>query len=109
MLRGKCHRREEGWWHYEVCHGEKVTQYHPKPVENCVGCLPVRDPQILLGSFLGAIARQPQPQEALQESGETWQHEFGNGDKCGANNQPRTAAVHYQVVFLKSQLYRHII
>ena len=42
QLQGTCSQREEGWWHYEVCHGFNVTQYRPKPVEKCVGCLPER-------------------------------------------------------------------
>ena len=41
-LQGTCSQREAGWWHYEVCHGFNVTQYRPKPVEKCVGCLPER-------------------------------------------------------------------
>ena len=27
-LRGVCLARQEGWWGYEVCHGEQVRQFH---------------------------------------------------------------------------------
>jgi hypothetical protein len=32
---GTCHAREEGWWHYELCHGANITQYRPKSSEKC--------------------------------------------------------------------------
>ena len=69
QLSGTCARREEGWWHYEVCHGHNVTQYHPKDPA-CVTCAPERTSVHLLGTFAGVLpfmaASQAQAQAASE-------------------------------------------
>ena len=69
QLSGTCVRREEGWWHYEVCHGHNVTQYHPKDPA-CATCAPERTSVHLLGTFAGVLPFMAASQAQAQASSE---------------------------------------
>ena len=94
VLDGQCAAREEGWWHYEVCHGRNVTQFRTKPVENCVGCHPERTNVHSLGIFDGIV-----PAVAADGDGDKEpEHEFVAGDGCGADQMARYTKVVYKCV-----------
>ena len=94
VLDGQCAAREEGWWHYEVCHGRNVTQFRTKPVENCVGCHPERTNVHSLGIFDGIV-----PAVAADGDGDKEpEHQFVAGDGCGADQMARYTKVVYKCV-----------
>jgi len=91
-LSGLCFRRTEGWWTYEVCHGDQVRQFHKEKNGD------------LTEFSLGQYDREGN--EALENNGNLLVHDktssrpslqqvYTDGTKCDLKDTKRTTTVMY--------------
>lgn len=94
-LLGLCAQIHQGWWSYEWCYGEKVTQFHVDVKNVAAGeqSVTVQDLTIL-GEFSGR-------QEVISDGAEDNEikpmmvDSFVGGDTCSETGQPRETEVVY--------------
>lgn len=131
-LAGICTQMHKGWWSYEWCHGEKVTQFHIHINESTrPGQVSVRiDDVTILGTFVSSLfvanhdtehkeAAIPTPtakvdseekkSDGFIESHAEGEVEIGkvtdtfvDGDICPETQLPRTTTVYYRCCSIKT-------
>lgn len=97
VLKGRCFRRQEGWWSYEFCYQNKVQQLHfedDKLAQEFI--LGVYDAEATEtnNQNLSDIStlKDPRSKDASQRY---YSHLFTNGTLCDLTNQPRETEVRF--------------
>jgi len=91
-LEGRCFRRTEDWWTYELCYGKYLRQFHKEKSG--------KETEYILGTF-DEVAN-----EELERNGEMLSHDrstgtpvllqkFSGGTKCKLNGKKRSAIIHF--------------
>eukprot|EP01095_Lingulamoeba_sp_RSL-Kostka_P005868 TRINITY_DN1784_c1_g1_i1.p1 TRINITY_DN1784_c1_g1~~TRINITY_DN1784_c1_g1_i1.p1 ORF type:complete len:273 (+),score=69.41 TRINITY_DN1784_c1_g1_i1:180-998(+) len=94
QIKSNCIYRLEGWWSYEYCFGEHISQYHQedevKTAENFLGKmdekynLEKQNGKPVLGSF-----------KVATKDVTYYAEYFSGGDICDLTNEPRTSEIRY--------------
>ncbi|CAI0388758.1 unnamed protein product [Linum tenue] len=91
VFKGKCLVRQEGWWTYELCHEQKLRQFHVEDEKQVVQ-------EFVLGVYdeeATAAFNQNLKDVSTLKDPRYHAHQYTNGTLCDLTNQPRETEVRF--------------
>ncbi|CAI0542635.1 unnamed protein product [Linum tenue] len=98
VFKGKCLVRQEGWWTYELCHEQKLRQFHvedEKVVQEFVLGIYDEEATAAFNQNLKDVSTLKDPRSKDASQSRYHAHQYTNGTLCDLTNQPRETEVRF--------------